>query len=89
MNLEQLIGLHNYLDFDEIRIIGKDWEQGGKPYHIVGLLRKEKQVELLVLGLCEDLEERTYQKESSRRDQMRQGMEVRHHCLCGSNPGQR
>lgn len=76
MNLEQLIGLHNYLDFDEIRIIGKDWEQGGKPYHIVGLLRKEKQVELLVLGLCEDLEERTYQKESSRREQMRHSVKA-------------
>lgn len=76
MNLEQLIGLHNHLNFDEIQIIGKDWEQDGKPYHIVGLLRKEKQAELLVLGLCEDMEERAYQKESSRREQMRHSVEA-------------
>lgn len=82
MNLEQFIGLHNHMDFDEIQIIGKDWEQDGKPYHLVGLLRKDKQVELLVLGLYEDLEERTYKRESNRREQMRNSMSSeRNHSL--------
>lgn len=74
MNLEEFIGLHNHLNFDEIQVIGKDLELEGRSYHIVGLFRKDKQAELLVLGLCEDLEERTYQKESSRREQMRSSM---------------
>lgn len=38
MNLEQLIGLHNYLDFDEIRVIGKDWKQDGKQSLRISLL---------------------------------------------------
>lgn len=80
MNLEEFIGLHNHLNFDEIQVIGKDLKLEGKSYHIAGLLRKDKQAELLVLGLCEDLEERTYQKESSRREQMRHSMlEERNH----------
>lgn len=71
MNLEHFIGLHNHIAFDEIHIIGKDLEREGKPYHIVGLLRKGTKAELLVLGLCEDLEERKFNRESNRREQMR------------------
>lgn len=74
MNFEQLIGLHNYLNFGEIQIIGRDIDLEGKPYHVVGLLRKDKRAELLVLGICENLEERTYHRESSRREQMRSSM---------------
>ncbi len=71
MNLEYFIGLHNHIAFDEIQIIGKDLEREGKPYHIVGLLRKGTRVELLVLGLCEEPEERSFNRESNRREQMR------------------
>lgn len=75
MTLKFFQKLYGHSEFDEIKIIGKDIVKEGRPYHIIGLVRKKKQVMLYVLGLCEPMSEHMPYSERNRREQMKSSMQ--------------
>lgn len=53
MNFQHFNHFYRESNYDEIKVIGKEVEKEGKPYHIIGMTLKEKKVHLYVLEFAE------------------------------------
>lgn len=60
MNFKIFQRLYSRAEFDEIQIIGQDIEKEGRPYHIIGMARKDKKVSLYVLEMDERLSDKEH-----------------------------
>lgn len=75
MNFEIFNHFYQESQYDEIKVIGKEGQKEGKPYHIIGMTLKEKQAHLYVMELTESCEEREPWREKTPRESMKESME--------------
>lgn len=75
MNFELFNHFYQESQYDEIKVIGKEVQKEGKPYHIIGMTLKERKVHLYILELTESLAEREPWREKTPRESMKESME--------------
>ena len=75
MNFEVFNHFYQESQYDEIKVIGKEVQKEGKPYHIIGMSLKDRKAHLYVLGQTESLAEREPWREKTPRESMKESME--------------
>lgn len=77
MNFALFDVLHSDMQFDALKVIGKDVEKNGRLYHIIGMTLKEKKATVYVLEQKDNLFEEEYVQERTPRMDLKRSMEKR------------
>lgn len=75
MNFEIFNHYYNEAHYDEIKVIGKEVQKEGKPYHIIGMTLKDRKAHLYVLELTKALSEMEPWREKTPRESLKENME--------------
>lgn len=75
MNFQKLNHLYREVQFDEIKVIGKEGKIDGNPYHIMGMILKERKAYLYVMEFTKSFEERETWREKTPRESLKESME--------------
>lgn len=77
MNFALFDLLYSDTQLDEIKVIGKEVEKQGRPYHIIGMTLKEKKATVYVLEMKSSFMEEEYFLERTPRMSLKRSMEER------------